>query len=137
LTAAERHVCNPEIVSKSCSVNNDFPAFDNLKQKSVRYLVSLIKSIFGPQIAVYVESIDPAYIFSKIYHAPVISLDSIDPTHWAWKLIGHRKIRLYEKGLEMIIDNILGTFTVIVINKGEFQGCYLLAITRDNTQPKA
>jgi hypothetical protein len=131
-TAYERHLCNSGIVSQFRVDRNVLPALNELKQKSVEGLISLCKSIFGQQINVYVESVNPSYFKSHSFHGPVIYLDSIEPDHWVWRPLLYRRLRLNEEELETIINDIVGTFTIIIINHGDYRGCHLLTITREN-----
>jgi hypothetical protein len=64
------------------------------------------------------------------FHAPVIRMDFITPSHWAWSPIKSGRLGLTDTGLADIIRKVGGTYAIISIQKGELSGYHLLYITR-------
>ncbi len=64
------------------------------------------------------------------FHTPVIRMDFITPSHWAWSPIKSGTLGLTDMGLEEIIRNVEGTYAIILIQKGDLSGYHLLYITR-------
>jgi hypothetical protein len=136
LTAHKIHRCPVNAVTQSDISQNRDARRRQLHSESIRWLVGLSKSVFGPRMAVAVRSVNVETLESIDLHAPLIELDSIDSSHWAWRPIREHRMSLNEEGLEKIISNVYGTFAVISINEGEFQGCHLLRATREKTMTK-
>ena len=133
LTAEERHHCLVNAVNKANSLENREDRRRQLHFESIRWLVGLSKSVFGMRMEVVIRSISPETFGSTHLHAPLIELDSIDSSHWAWVLIREHHMSLDDERLQKIINKLYGTFGVISINEGEFQGRHLLKVTRQKT----
>jgi hypothetical protein len=136
LTAKEEHHCLIDAVNKANSLENRDARRRELNSESLRWLVGLSKSVFGVHMEVVIRSNTPETFGSRDLHAPLIELDSIDSSHWAWTPISKDHISLDNEGLQEIINKLYGTFGVISINEGEFQGRHLLKITREKSLKK-
>jgi hypothetical protein len=135
LTAEEKHHCLINAVNKANSLENRDARRRQLHSESLRWLVGLSNSVFDVDTEV-VRSISPETFGSTDLHAPLIELDSIGSSHWAWVLIREDHMRLDNEGLQEIITKLYGTFGVISINEGEFQGRHLLKVTREKSLKK-
>jgi hypothetical protein len=142
LTAAERHLCIESRVAQANGLQDqDRRSRQNqLYLESIRCLVSLTNSIFtGKKCVIVDSSFRPEYSETNIsrtysskvgsFHAPVIRMDFITPSHWAWSPIKSGTVGLTNTGLEEIIRNVGGTFAIILIQKGDLSGCHLLYIS--------
>ena len=118
---------------------------NQLYLESIRCLVNLTNSIFtGKKCVIVDSSFRPEYSETNIsiihsfkvgsFHAPVIRMDFITPSHWAWSAIKSGTLGLTDTGLEEIIRNVGGTFAIIIIQKGYLSGYYLLYISRLSSQ---
>lgn len=141
LTAEERHRCMVDRVSQVDSLQDRGLIQNHLYSESIQYLLNLTNSIFTDKKRVIVRSnfmskhseTNHSRIQSfnvRNFHAPVIRMNFITPSHWAWSPIKSGKLGLTGTGLEEIIRNVGGTFAIILIQKGELSGYHLLWITR-------
>lgn len=141
LTAGERHRCMDGAVAQANSLQDGRSRQNQLYLESIPCLVNLTNSIFtGKKCVIVHSSFMPEYSESNTsrnqsfkvgsFHAPVIRMDSITPSHWAWSSIKSGTLGLTDMGLEEIIRNVEGTYAIILIQKGDLSGYHLLYITR-------
>jgi hypothetical protein len=141
LTAGERHRCTDGAIAQANRHQDRRSRQDQLYLESFLWLVNLTNSIFtGKKCVIVQSSFMPEYSESNSsrnqsfkvgsFHAPLIRMDNITPSHWAWSPIKSGTLGLTDIGLEEIIRNVGGTYAIILIQKGDLSGCHLLYITR-------
>lgn len=125
--ASELHICAPEKKAEarmSLDANNTKMGVYN---EALNRLRSLTRNLFHePRLVV--KKYDETLKVEK-YHGPLIVLDQIESSHWAWVPLYYREIHLDENGLTEFLDRTqLSTFILVTILTGEFTGSHLLSI---------
>jgi hypothetical protein len=95
--------------------------------EALNRLRSLMRNLFHePRLVV--KNYDETLKVEK-YHGPLIILNQIESSHWAWVPLFYREIHLDENGLTEFLDRTqLSTFILVTILTGEFTGNHLLSI---------
>jgi hypothetical protein len=130
LTAGEKHLCLRFMVNEANSLQNKFVKQQYVHKQAYDSLAILANSIFmGKQHLVVNSRVTPAYVTNL--HIPLIKLDSITPTHWAWMPISKEIIALSEIGLKNYIA-LMGasTYALIFIESGDYSGYHLMYVER-------
>jgi hypothetical protein len=125
--ASELHICAPEKKAEarmSLDPNNTKIGVHNEALKCLRLLT---RNLFHePRLVV--EKYDERLKTEK-FHGPLVILNQLERSHWAWVPLFYRGLHLDENHLTEFLNRTgLSTFILITVLKGDFAGNYLLSI---------
>jgi hypothetical protein len=126
----ERHRCRPKALKEAKNIRDRDSAKKQLHEESVRWLIRLCRSVFGSPMELVSQPISVETMRSSKFHYPRWPLLTIDSNHCVWSAISNGRVPIGQEILEEILSYLTGTFAVMSVAMGEFQGQYLLKVTR-------
>jgi len=128
LTPIEKHSCAADATRYGENIQNKDSERRRLRDKSFRLLVWLTGSVFGARMKVVSRSINPES--PEFQFSPRLQLHILDSDHWISSVIRKGRLTVEQIGLPRILHSLTGTFAVISVETGQYQGYYFVKIIR-------
>ncbi len=131
-TAKEKHLCmSGRRINQFNSPHDRVAKWNQIYTESIQHLIGLTNSIFTGDKCIVAERVSNAK--SATIHAPIFNLNLLSSAHWAWLAIQSGEPTTLSDGtLQTIIEEIRGTYAILVIQMGDLAGHYIVYLSGMN-----
>jgi len=130
-SARERHRCRKSSIEEANNVQNKVDRLRHIRTRANNCLATLANLIWsGKKYMITNSSPSPAFVNN--FHGPILTYESITPTHWTWRKILNKKIKLGDIAFENFIMRTRGTYALILIQTGDLSGYHLMHLKSSN-----